>query len=571
MFINSLEIISSGHIQRHVEFHSGVNLIVDVTPQTAITEGVKTGNGVGKTTVLRLIGFCFGKKPQSIYTDPESNKVLKDVKAYLTNNRVLIRLILSQNSTAIDNGSKYVLERNFLTGKDKIQRINGKNIANIKDLPKIIGKDLLGIDPDDKPSFAQITGRTFRIDSPAIDNTLKFVSGYTSNTEYETLFLFLFGVKLPDRSPVVKQLGTETAFLKRIETTPKAQLELELNRADDDIKRAQQQRQQLNLDPEYDAKISQLDDLKYQQTVRSNRLTATKLRLSLVKDAQRQVEDSKSLVDVKELQLLYSEAAEMVNGLQASFEQLVAYNNQMIQARVQFIGKEIPQLEAKIAHEQAEMMQLKQQAQQIVDSISNSSTSKDLEEIADKLAALHEQKGELTEKLSQVDGAYEKIEALQAQLHKIDNSAFSKEVQDQIQSQLTKFNDHFSKISEAMYGESYGVAFKKESDAKKNNYYKFYVFSFNNSSTGKKQGEIAAFDLGYIQFARSEKIPVLDFVLYDRKELMYGDQLTKISEIAKANDIQVVFPILSDKIPRPLDTGENIVLSLSQKNKLFEF
>ena len=52
MFIKSLKIFcGNGSIIRDIEFHMGLNLIVDETP--TIT-GKETGNNVGKTTVLKL-------------------------------------------------------------------------------------------------------------------------------------------------------------------------------------------------------------------------------------------------------------------------------------------------------------------------------------------------------------------------------------------------------------------------------------------------------------------------------------------------------------------------------------
>ena len=61
----------------------------------------------------------------------------------------------------------------------------------------------------------------------------------------------------------------------------------------------------------------------------------------------------------------------------------------------------------------------------------------------------------------------------------------------------------------------------------------------------------------------------VDFILNDKKELMFGSQLIKVSEFAKNNKIQLVFSILRDKLPEPLDNINNIVVELSQNDKLF--
>lgn len=104
---------------------------------------INTGNGVGKTTVLRLIDYCFGKDAKKIYTDPESGETLGDVKAYLIEKRVLIRLTLSERADKIEPNSKYVIERNFLSGKHKIQMINGERVSRAKEFPQKIGRTSL--------------------------------------------------------------------------------------------------------------------------------------------------------------------------------------------------------------------------------------------------------------------------------------------------------------------------------------------------------------------------------------------------------------------------------------------
>ena len=99
------------------------------------------------------------------------------------------------------------------------------------------------------------------------------------------------------------------------------------------------------------------------------------------------------------------------------------------------------------------------------------------------------------------------------------------------------------------------------------------VYDFNsfntNMSSGKKQGEILCFDIAYILYARQENLPHFDFVLNDKKELLHGNQLEKVAEYVSRNGIQMVLPILKDKIPEQVLTLGKVVLELSQTEKLF--
>ena len=62
MFIKFLRIFNDNGEIRNIEFHTGLNLIVDNTPSSS----TETGNNVGKRTVLRLIDF-FLEKMQKLF------------------------------------------------------------------------------------------------------------------------------------------------------------------------------------------------------------------------------------------------------------------------------------------------------------------------------------------------------------------------------------------------------------------------------------------------------------------------------------------------------------------------
>ena len=89
-------------------------------------------------------------------------------------------------------------------------------------------------------------------------------------------------------------------------------------------------------------------------------------------------------------------------------------------------------------------------------------------------------------------------------------------------------------------------------------------------SSGKKQGEILCFDLAYIMFADEEGISCLHFLLNDKKELMHDNQLSKVADFVMKKDIQLVISILKDKLPHDLLNKANVVVELSQVDKLFK-
>lgn len=79
------------------------------------------------------------------------------------------------------------------------------------------------------------------------------------------------------------------------------------------------------------------------------------------------------------------------------------------------------------------------------------------------------------------------------------------------------------------------------------------------------------FDIAYLLFAQQEHIPCVNFVLSDRKELMHDNQLSYLAEHISGSNMQLLISILEDKARQALLNKANIVVELSQEDKLLRF
>ncbi|MEB4859755.1 DUF2326 domain-containing protein [Priestia megaterium] len=568
MFIKYLKIEDSDQTVRELEFHNGINLIVDETVNIANTE---TGNNVGKTTVLKLIDFCLGADPKIIYTDSENKKEIDLVKDYLVNKKVLITLILKEDLN-VKKSKEIIIERNFLSRKNKVMRINGKNLnkSEGRDFENELDKFIIGERSESKPSFRQIIAHNIRYTDERVNNTLKVLSTFTSLAEYETLYLFLFGITTTDRSKIFKKISTEKEFKRRIEKKQnKNELELSLAMIDDTISNLEMKKRTLNINYNYDTDLNNLNETKYQISNISSKISELSLRKKIIKEAEAELIANKSDIDLKQLKMIYNQASKNMENIQKSFEDLVKYHNNMIIEKIRFITQDVPEIESEIAKLQNYLKELLSKEEKLATKIAKSDTFKDLEIIITELNENYQRKGEIENSLSQIEEVDKKIALLDEEIRGIDEGIFSEKFKEKIKNQLKEFNKYFSQVSNELYGEHYGISFNIKADKRTGK--DIYVFdSFNaNSSSGKKQGEILCFDLAYILYAESQEIPVLNFILNDKKELMHVNQLIKVSEFIKDKNIQLIFSILKDKLPDSLDKKENIVLRLSQKDKLF--
>ena len=570
MFIKKLIISTPSKILRNIEFHKGLNLIVDDTP-TINTQ--LTGNNVGKTTVLKLVDFCLGGKATEIYTDFEDKKSeYEEVKKFLIEQEVLITLILTEDLDLVDKSKQIIIERNFLQNSRAIRNINGEPILE-KDFENKLMSLLIPNQKSEKPSFRQIISHNIRYKDENINNTLKTLSKYTSDYEYETLYLFLLGCNFNSgarRQAIATKLKQEENYKARLEKNQsKESYEIALTILDDEILELDKKKKTFNINENFEQDLEELNKIKYKINKLSSEVVKLGIRKDLIEEAKENMENSTTNIDLKQLKALYDEAKLNISGIQKTFEDLVNYHNTMIVEKLKFITEDLPSLNERIRLENIKLNKLLEEEKVVSKKIAKSDSFEELEKIIAKLNEKYMLKGEFESTISNLNEVEENINRLKNELSNIDNYLFSDEFKELLKSQIKKFNKFFSTVSNELYGESYVLGFSEETNKKTNQtFYKFNSFNLNMSS-GKKQGEILCFDLAYILFADSEKISCLHFLLNDKKELMHDNQLLKVADFVKKNNIQLIISILKDKLPENLVDKSNIVIELSQNKKLF--
>jgi uncharacterized protein YydD (DUF2326 family) len=565
MFLKTLTISSESKVIREIEFHSGLNLIVDES------DAQITGNSVGKTTVLKLIDFCLGANPKNIYVDPETKRQeYKLVKDFLINQKVLITLVLTQD---LDNpkAEEIVIERNFLSLKAIIRKINGEAFTE-EEFEIQLGKLIFPNHLSEKPTFRQIISHNIRHKDQSINNTLKTLDGFTTDAEYETLYLFLFGcdfTKGNSKQEILAKLKQEDTYKSRLEKNQtKTAYETTLALINNDIEELNKRKSTFNLNENFEADLDKLNHLKYEINKVSSSIGRLNIRINLIKETEQELNASVSNIDIKQLEIIYQQATSQITGIQKTFDDLVNYHNQMIVEKAKFITKELPSLEKSVADKNESLKKLLSEEKKLASVISKSESFEELELLIIEMNEKFRKKGEYENVIQQLEEVESNMKDYNKQLTEIDEELFSDDFEQVVKTQLNKFNKHFAAISNNLYGEQYALKYDIVTNRKNQRLYKFNAFNTNLSS-GKKQGEISCFDIAYTLFAAEENIPCLHFLLNDKKELMHDNQLVKIADFVNKNNIQFVASILKDKLPEELNDEKYFVVKLSQSDKLF--
>ncbi|MCW3789377.1 DUF2326 domain-containing protein [Plebeiibacterium sediminum] len=566
MFLKSLTITKGASVIRDIEFRKGINLIVDKS------EGKITGNSVGKTTVLKLIDFCFGANKKNIWEDPENKKeVYTLVKNHLVNNEILVTLTLTEN---LDDESalEIVIERNFQSSKSKvIRKVNGENLTENEFEPKLT-ELLFPEHLSDKPTLRQIISHNIRYKDLSINNTLKTLDKYTSDAEYETLHLFLLGCEFTkgnSKQELLEKIKQEDSFRKRLEKIQtKSAYETTLAIIENEIQELDKKKSNLNLNENFESDLDALNQVKYKINRLSSETSKLNIRKDLINETLLELEASSTTIDTRQLNQIYQQASKVIGKLQKSFEDMVAYHNNMISEKKKFISNELPALNSKIENNNVQLNKLLRQEEELSQIISKSDSFEELEVLIAELNEKYRLKGEYENIVQQLNDVEENLKSYNETLESIDEELFSDDFESTVKAQLNKFNKHFSSVSELLYTEKYALKYDKVKNKKGQRLYKFSAFNTNFSS-GKKQGEISCFDIAYTFFADEENIPCMHFILNDKKELMHDNQLVKIADLVNKSDIQFVASILKDKLPDELNNEDYFILELSEDNKLF--
>ena len=571
MFLKLLRIETEDEVLRELHFHKGINLIVDDTPtSTNDTNELKTGNNVGKTTVLKLIDFCCGAKAKNIYTDPENDRQdYEFVKNFLIDYKVVITLVLKEDLDD-DDSDEIVIRRNFLSRNKVLRQVNDKNCTE-DEFEEQIRMLLFPDVTEGKPTLRQLLSHNIRYSDESIGHTLKVLNRYTKDVEYETLYLYLFGCKFEGgqkKQELLTKIGQEISFKERLEKKQtKNAYEAALALVEREIQNLNEKKANLNINENYEEDLAHYTQIKYEKNKTAELISNLEIRMNIIVETQRDMEQEMSDIDLQQLRQIYFQAGTQFEKIQHTFEELVTYHNKMVAEKIHFISKELPELNSKITDERKRLDTLCEEEREYATIVAQGDTFAELEKLIEELNEKYRQKGEYESIISQMEDVDTNIKQYREELDEIDQKIFTDDFEDTVKNQINKFNVFFSEVSKKLYGETYAIKYETEINKKQQKMYKFSTFNANMSS-GKKQGEILCFDLAYIQFADSEKMPCVHFLLNDKKELVHDNQLVNVMDYVSDKNVQFVASILKDKLPDKLRKEEFYVIELSQDNKL---
>jgi len=561
MFLKKLQIRKDDEIIRDILFRKGINLIVD---ESSSKERTSTGNSVGKTTVLRLIDFCLNGDGKNIYIDPEFKTHNRAIESFLKENNIIVTAILVSDLDD-EMSEQIIIERNFLSRKEKIQRINGQD-RNNAEFPEKLQKLIFKTDSE-KPTFKQLKSKNIRDEKNKLVNTIRVLSPYDSDGTYETLHLFWFGI---DTNLSKDKLVRDHNIEKRIQSRLRKENNLpQINQALIIINRRIDeliiQKDSFNVNENYEQDLREINIIREKINRTTTEILRLNLRKELILESKNDLENSFAEVDIEQIRVLYARAKALIPDLQKSFEDTLKFHNGMIDMKLKFVTEELPGIVEEISLMSSRQEKLISQEKKLSVKLVKLGAIEELQAVIEELNSFYEKKGKLEEQKRSWNVSNSNIKKIEDDLAKINADLNSKH--DLIQERIAEFNVFFSDISSRLDGVHSLLSADNPDDV-----YKFTIGNIEgNPGTGGKKSQMASFDLAYVKFADSIELPCLHFILQDQIENVHSNQITNLlTEIVSEVNCQYILPVLRDKLPEDIDIASMEILSLSQANKLFK-
>lgn len=556
MLIESLSIIKEipqFEVIRNVKFNlNGLNLIVD-KPNAS-------GNGIGKTTFLRLIDIAMGATEiSSLYKDKEQSSENKELKNFIENSKVFIKMILF-NPNLKEN---IELEVDLFTNGGR--RINGHK-ANYNEYTSYLNQIIFN-NKNKKPSFRKLIGKFVRIKMDGDnDKFLKFASPYTKDDEYQNIYDFLFKFQNENISEEILNLRKRVKELDKEFKTIKANFSYDsveqintalssINNTLNELKRKQKN---------YISNDIILDENKiianrnYYANLNSE-IEKLEFDINIIHSNISDLEKEDNNIDLGTLKEFYDEVNEQISNMSISFEKLIIFNeklkNNKLQTNKKILANKLKQLE-EIQLQKIRFYEQNKEAMFLIES----GTVSDYLENQSRILEYENKKGK-TEEAERIYSQYEdELSITKQKLEKAENFLDSSNIEDKIEN----FNKIFGDFSIRTLGSSYYLYTTKEK----------FPLKISNTigpiSTGNKKTAIAAFDMSYFQFAKENNIYCPNFIVHDVLENIDKNDLDNTLKLSKEIGCQYIIAMLKEKADNQKEISEDdIILTLSEDDKLF--
>lgn len=547
---------------REIDFHMGANFVIDL-------EESEKHNKVGKTTFLKLIDVVLGAKDREfIYSDPETNSVVPQLEKFLTVNKVAIEVSICDN---LENPKKSHILFVELFKKGKY-RIDGEVInqsAYRENLNEIFFNNV-----KKAPSFRQLINSFVRI-SMSGDNTA-FLRNIprASKSIYRGVYNYLFNISDPaidiERNELKKELtATENAEkqYKRIQGTQSSEEIAQIITAlKNERKMLQENLDDIVSSDEFKKNREKISEVRKEYAEFTNVLSNVEYKRKKNQQMIDEVENqSKNKIDADLTLEFFNEIKGRLPDIDKTFEDLVNFNDKLQKNKLNYL-KTVQKNFDLIIDDISEQRQKLLEGNEALVSLIADNKIDEYNAILQQLTQRDREISERERNLKIVTDFSKNIDQIKKKIAALENTSDENSLGSD---KMSRFNGYFTQISSKISGERPVLTYNSDS-----NDFPLSITELEGTSTGTRKSVIAAYDLAYQQFAKSENKMIPNFIVHDVLENIEGNNLKSLIEIANESNMQYIVAILKEKLTSSEMTEEEQerlqIIKLSSDDKLFE-
>lgn len=560
MYLKTLSLIETYPKEKNIRtinFTKGINFIVDAG------KNQEKGNSVGKTTILKIIDICLGAKDRKyIYFDEETHKTNDELKSYINDNKIKATLELI---SSFDNNVSQVIKLDvdlFLRGK---RYINGE-IKKLEEYKEELNKILFD-NKINNPTFRQLINMFVRIDQKRDNHKfLKFLS-QTKDITYTNIYSYLFELSDQKKSNQILEIKNNiTNKTKDITDFKKLYNFNSIDIVNQKLLLLQSQANELEnkidvmvRSKEFQENEEKISEIKIEYAYLKDKLDELyfkRLKINNILDKAKN--EAEETLDEEILKNLYHETNHFYKKLNKNFNDLVKFNNELMQNKINYFSKQLEKINDSIIELEKKKKYLFNKHRNIILLIEDNK----LEEYS----LLQQELKNLNQEIGINKNIKEMYEKLEESLNNLNDSL--KKVESKSESKddpITHFNRYFADYSKKTNGEA-SMIYKKEKG------FPFGISTVKDGlSTGTRKSIIVSFDLAYQKFAFDINKKVPHFIIHDVIETVDQVALNAIIEIVNEVGCQYIVAVLSEKISSLNNANKfNIVAEFSESNRPFK-
>lgn len=427
---------------------------------------------------------------------------------------------------------------------------------------------------ESKPTFRQLIQKFVRTNDMLDNNMIKFLPTMTTNADYDSIYQFLFNIapkNIVDKKKEILEKLTEhnrtlSALQKSKNISSLSSLLQKQKLIESEIDSLTKQRENFEYMEKYQDEINKKHNISANITQIESEMQLIDIEINTIECSIKEFNAKKSDYNFEALDSLYQEAKVYIPNLKKSFAQLVEFHNEMIQNRIDFINQQLMKKEKTKEKYTQELEILLEQKKELMIDVLDEGLLSELNLLNQQIEDLSVQKGEIIQSIKLIKEQENEISLLNGELDKIEMQIDHKEVEDKID----LFNHIFAEYSNKLYGQKKYITYNF--DWQKQKGFPIIAESLGGKvGTGKKKALIAAFDLAYMEYASAEKIKAPNFVIHDKMESVFIDQIATLFNLCEKINGQYILPILRERLDKIDEKIINkaTVLELNEKDKFF--